>query len=187
MRKIIYQVWTSLDGYAADANHTTKFFEDPKFSEGSDTELLEYMDTIDTILLGANTYKMFVEFWPKANTDTEIIADRLNSTPKIVFSKTLKEAPWGKWPAAEIISGDAIAAVKKLKSQDKKNMVLWGSLSLAKSLMKEKLVDELHVRIVPVVLGKGTPLFENLAETKLKLVDTKRYPPGIVLLQYVRE
>ena len=184
MRKLIYQVWISLDGYAADANHSTKFFEDPKYSEGSDQELLDHMDNIDTILLGANTYKMFVEFWPKATTDTELIADRLNSTAKIVFSKSLKEAPWGKWPAARIISNDALAAVKKLKSQGEKDMVLWGSLSLARSLMKENLIDEYHVRIVPVVLGKGISLFENAGETKLKLTDTIRYPPGIVLLKY---
>lgn len=63
-------------------------------------------------------------------------------------------------------------------------MVLWGSLSLANSLMKAKLVDELHIRIVPVVLGKGKSLFENIAEVKLQLFETKKYPSGIVLLQY---
>lgn len=183
MRKIIYQVWLSLDGYAADADHSTKFFEDPKYGEGSDQELLDYMDTIDTILLGANTYRLFVGFWPEA-PGTEIIADRLNSTLKIVFSKTMKEAPWGKWPAAQIESGDAIAAVKKLKSQNGKNMVLWGSLSLARSFIKENLIDEFHIRIVPVVLGKGIPLFENMGAKNLKLTSTKQYPSGIVLLAY---
>jgi dihydrofolate reductase len=184
MRKIIYQVWISLDGYAADANHSTKFFEDRKYGEGSDQELLDYMDNIDTVLLGANTYKMFVEFWPTEASENEIMSERLNSTPKIVFSKSLKAAPWGKWPAAQIESGDAIAAVKKLKSQNGKNMVLWGSLSLARSLMKENLIDEFHIRIVPVVLGKGTSLFENLEQKNLTLVETKQYPSGIVLIQY---
>lgn len=187
MRKIIYQVWISLDGYAADANHSTKFFEDRKYGEASDEDLLKYMDNFDTILLGANTYKMFVEFWPTEASENEIMSERLNSTPKIVFSKSLKEAPWGKWPAAQIEKGDAIAAVKKLKSQKGKNMVLWGSLSLARSLMEENLIDEFHIRIVPVVLGKGTSLFENIEEKNLTLVETKQYPSGIVLIQYKPE
>ena len=66
-------------------------------------------------------------------------------------------------------------------------MVLWGSLSLAKSLMKENLVDELHIRIVPVVLGKGTSLFENAGETTLQLAETKSYPSGVVLVRYKPE
>ena len=187
MRKIIYQVWISLDGYAADANHATKFFEDPKYGEVSDQDLLDYMNNIDTVLLGANTYKMFVEFWPTQAAENEIMAESVNNTPKIVFSKSLKEAPWGKWEPASIESGDAIAAIKKLKSQNGKSMVLWGSLSLAKSLMKENLVDELHIRIVPVVLGKGTSLFENAGETTLQLAETKSYPSGVVLVRYKPE
>jgi dihydrofolate reductase len=184
MRKIIYQVWISLDGYAADANHSTKFFEDPKYGGSSDKDLLDYMDNIDTILLGANTYTMLVEYWPDVSPDKEVMAGRLNSTPKIVFSKSLKEAPWGKWPAAEIISSDAISAIKKLKGQNKKDMVLWGSISLAKSLMKENLIDEYHIRVVPIVLGKGVSLFGDVSEINLKLTETKQYPSGMVLLEY---
>lgn len=184
MRKIIYQPWVSLDGYAADGDNSTKFFEDKKYGGHSDQELLDYMDNIDTILLGANTYKLFADFWPTVTTEQEIIADRLNSTPKIVFSKSLQEAPWGKWPPAKIINSDAIAALKKLKSQNGKDMVLWGSISLAQSLMKENLVDEFHIRIVPIVLGKGKLLFEHIPEIKLELFDSKKYDAGLMLLQY---
>jgi dihydrofolate reductase len=77
-----------------------------------------------------------------------------------------------------------VSALKKLRSQNGKHMVLWGSLSLAKSLMKENLVDELHIRIVPVVLGKGISLFQNTDEKDLKLVSTRQYPSGIVLMVY---
>lgn len=184
MRKIIYQPWISLDAYAADANDSTKFFEDRKYGGESDQDLLDYMDNIDTILLGANTYKLFVDFWPSVDPGIEIIADRLNSTPKIVFSKTLKEAPWGKWPAATIIPTDALKALQELKAQDKKDMVLWGSISLARSLMKAKLIDEFHVRIVPIVLGKGRPLFEDLSALQLQLFETKPFSSGLVLLKY---
>jgi dihydrofolate reductase len=184
MRKIIYQPWISLDGFAADADNSTKFFEDRKYGVGSDEDLHAYMDNIDTILLGANTYKLFVEYWPKPEADTELMAETLNRTPKIVSSKSLKEAPWGKWPAAEVISSDAIAAVKKLKAQNGKHMVLWGSMLLANAFIKENLIDEFHIRVVPIVLGKGTPLFKNKSALTLELFDSKRYSSGVVLLQY---
>src|SRR5688572_215163 len=100
MRKVIFQQWVSIDGYAADKNGEVRFIESSTDSKYSDQEQLKWLDTIDTIILGANTYKLFVEFWPTATNDQEVIADKLNSIPKIVFSKTLVKAPWGKWPEA---------------------------------------------------------------------------------------
>lgn len=117
MRKLIFQEFLSLDGYAADKDHSTKFFESPEFSEQSDEDLLAEMHMFDTILLGAKTYKMFVDFWPEADTKEQIVADKLNSIPKIVFSNTLKEAPWGQWSHATVVSGDAVPAIKKLKKE----------------------------------------------------------------------
>lgn len=170
---------------AADAEGTTQFFEAPEYSATSDDDLLAEMQQFDTILLGANTYRMFVDFWPTASNDEQIVADKLNSIPKIVFSQTLQTAPWGKWPAATIESGDAVEAVKKLKQQPGKNMVLWGSISLAQAFMKANLIDEYHLRIVPVVLGTGRPNFDNAGAIDLTLTDTKQYPSGLVLLKYV--
>src|SRR5688500_5879360 len=103
MRKVIFQEFLSLDGYAADKDNSTKFFEDPKFAEVSDEDLLEEMNRFDAILLGANTYKMFVDYWPDVDTREQIVADKLNSIPKIVFSSTIKNAPWGKWQPATVV------------------------------------------------------------------------------------
>ncbi len=170
---------------AADAAGTTQFFESPVYSATSDDDLLTEMQQFDTILLGANTYKMFVEFWPSASNDEQIVADKLNSIPKIVFSKTLQAAPWGQWPAATIEPGDAVAAVQRLKQQPGKNMVLWGSISLSQSLMKANLIDEYHLRIVPVVLEKGRPNFYATGSLDLSLTESKQYASGLVLLKYV--
>lgn len=112
MKKLIFQEFISLDGYAADSNNSTEFFEDKRLSEHSDEDLFAEMENFDTILLGANTYKLFAEYWPEANTDKEIMADRLNSIPKIVFSSSIEKAPWGKWPDATIIKTDAVEAIK---------------------------------------------------------------------------
>ena len=172
-----------MDGYAADANNSTAFLASVTLNKYSDIDLLDFMDSIDTILLGANTYKLFVDFWPGATTAEEIIADRLNSTPKIIFSTTLTRAPWGRWPDATIIKTDAVQALKKLKAQDGKNMVLWGSISLAQSFMKENLIDEYHFRICPLVLGSGRPLFETTGPLNFELFGSKQYESGLMLLQ----
>ena len=184
MRKLIFQEFLSLDGYAADKDQSTKFFESPEYSKDSDDDLLAEMNRFDTILLGANTYKMFVDFWPTATNDEQIVADKLNSIPKIVFSSALKEAPWGKWEPAKIESGDAVKAVTQLKKQAGKDMVLWGSISVAQHLMKANLIDEYQLRIVPVLLGDGTLLFEKRDEMQLELTKTKSYDSGLLLVHY---
>jgi dihydrofolate reductase len=186
MRKLIFQEFISLDGYAADRDHSTKFFESDIYSKESDNDMLKEMNRFDTILLGATTYKMFAEFWPEATTDEQIVADKLNSIPKIVFSNTLKSAPWGKWPAASLVSGDAVTAIRDLKKKEGKDMVLWGSISLAQDLIKENLIDEYHFRIVPVILGGGTLLFTETDELKLKIVNSKAYTSGLLLAHYER-
>ena len=185
MRKVILQEWISLDGYAADQNGTTDFFSSPKYNEGSDQDQLSFMERIDTILLGSNTYKMFSEYWPDADPKAEMIATRLNETSKIVFSTTLIQAPWGKWQDCQIES-DLENTVRRLKLQEGKDMVLWGSLSIAQSLIEAGLVDEYQLRIVPILLSAGRPMFltSKGPELNLQLMTSKVYQSGIILLVY---
>jgi len=160
------------------------FFEDRRFGEGSDEDLLREMDNFDTILPGANTFKMFVEFWPDATNDMEIMADKMNSIPKIVFSRSLEKAPWGIWPEADIIQTDVVEAARKLKTGKGKNMVLWGSISLARAFMSANLIDEYHLRIVPKLLGAGRLLFDGNLLLDLNLNEVKKYSSGLILLKY---
>lgn len=184
MRKLIFQEFISLDGYAADKNHSTSFFESPVYSAKSDNDLLKEMHRFDNILLGAKTYKLFADFWPTANNDEQIVADKLNSIPKIVFSNTLTSAPWGKWSEASIMNGDAADNVKELKKRQGTDMVLWGSISIAQRLMEENLIDEYQIRIVPVILGSGILLFKPGSELQLELISSKNYPSGLQLIHY---
>jgi dihydrofolate reductase len=184
MRKLIFQQFLSLDGYAADAQGTTQFFESPEYSNASDDDLLKEMERFDLILLGRKTYELFAGFWPSATNDEQIVADKLNSIPKMVFSNTLKKAPWGNWPEASITAGDAVTGIQNLKQQNGKDMVLWGSISLSQALIRENLVDEYHIRIVPVLLGEGIPQFNKSVKIDLKLTKSKTYDSGLVLLQY---
>ena len=187
MRKLIVEEWMSLDGYVTDKNGSLDFFTQltPEQNKYSDNDQLQFLETIDTILLGRKTYELFADFWPTATTDKEVIADKLNSLEKIVFSNSITKTPWGKWKDAAIINGEAATAIKKLKSLPGKDMVLWGSIELAQSLMKGNLVDEYHIQLCPVVTGGGRSLFtQQLHFSKLKLTAVRQYDTGTVFLNY---
>ena len=185
MRKLILQEWLSLDGFTADKNGKLDFFLKDELNKDSDDDLLKFMENIDTILLGRKTYDLFIDFWPEATTDTEIIADKLNSTDKIIFSNTITKAPWGKWPEAKVIHGDAVHEIRNLKNGPGKSMVMWGSITLAQALIKENLIDEYHLRICPTAIGSGRPLFPAVADyINLKLAEFKKYDSGLVFLKY---
>ncbi|MGB7395930.1 MAG: dihydrofolate reductase family protein [Pricia sp.] len=182
-RKVILQEFVTVDGYAADEEGKLDFIV--KLTDEINKDQFKFIDTIDTILLGTNTYRMFVEFWPTATTDKDILADKLNSTPKVVFSKTLEKAPWGKWEDAKIVQDDAASTISKMKQETGKDMVIWGSISLAQSLMKKGIVDEYQLFICPVVLGKGKPLFsKGITIPDMQLLGTKTYDDGSVFLKY---
>lgn len=184
MRKLIIQEWLSIDGYAADEKGSTDFFGSVEMSADSDQDILERMNSIDTILLGANTYKLFVDFWPTPQAEKEIIANRLNETPKIIFSNSLEKVEWGKWNNASLQGGNAIEEIKKLKQLSGGNIVLWGSLSLTRSLLSANLIDEIQIRTVPIILGKGLRLFGKSEQIKFETTAIKQYDSGITLVEY---
>jgi dihydrofolate reductase len=185
MRKLILEEWLTLDGFAADRDGELGFFPAVDTDHFSDRDQLAFLDGVDTIVLGRRTYELFVEFWPTATSDKEIIADRLNALPKLVFSNTLAAAPWGRWPAAKIVRGDAVAAVRELKRGDGKHLVLWGSLSLAQTLMAADLIDEYHFQLCPTILGGGRRLFPDLAlPANLERKSVRTYDTGVVFLHY---
>ena len=186
MRKLIVQQWISADGFAADSNGTTAFFENERYnSDYWDADQLQLLETIDTILLGANTYKMFLEYWPDADEDKEAIAPVLNATPKIVFSNSLAQAPWGKWEPATLVPGDAVAYVTRLKEQPGKDIILWGSLGLCTALAEANLTDEYHLTIAPAFVGSGKHFLPEGKEwLDMEVLKSKTYPNGVVSLIY---
>src|SRR5690606_38828288 len=122
------------------------------------------------MLLGRNTYQLFAGFWPEATTDQELVADKLNALGKIVFSQTLGSAPWGKWEAGRVVKGMLADEIKQLKQQPGKDMVVWGSLSLVQSLIRESLVDEYIFMVCPVAIGAGKEIFPE-KKVGLKLME----------------
>ena len=184
MRKLIVQEWLSADGFAADEEGSTDFFGPTEDSKQNDEDVMEEMKHIDTILLGANTYRMFLDFWPTVKASKEIIGATINNTAKIVFSNSLEQVEWGNYNSIQLQAGDAIKSIAALKNQNGKDLILWGSLSLFRSLLSAELVDEIQLRTVPIVLGKGIRLFGESDQVKLKTIDTKKYVSGNTLVSY---
>jgi len=181
MRTVVVQQFVTLDGYAAGPNGELDFVTesgaDADPTEGPFVEKqLAFIESLDTILLGAVTYRGFADYWPEQTTETQAIADALNATPKVVFSSTLESAPWGNWEPARLVSGSATEEVRRLKAEPGGDMVVWGSLTLSDSLMRDGLVDEYRLQILPVVLGRGKRLFEQgLPPQNLKLLESDTY------------
>jgi dihydrofolate reductase len=188
MRRVVLQEFVSLDGLAAGENDSVAFI--PASTQGDQSfgrEQLALMDAIDAILFGAVTYRMFAGFWPNVTEGEEKpFADKVNATPKVVFSKTLERASWGSWDEARLVKGSAVDEVTRLKGEPGRDMLIWGSISLAQSLMAAKLIDEYRLVLCPVVLGSGKPLFgDELASIPMHLVNVQRLDRGVVSLTYV--
>lgn len=187
MRNIILQEFISLDGMAAGPDDSVEFV--PAATQGDQSfgaRQLAFMDSIDAILLGRKTYEMFADHWPNVTSgDDKAFADRINAIPKIVFSRSLSRAPWGKYAEATIIKDQATEEVAKLKQQPGKSMVLWGSLSIAQVLEDNGLIDEYQLIVCPVVLGTGRRMFrEGTDGYELSLRETRSFDSGVVLLSY---
>lgn len=141
---------------------------------------MDFIDSVDTMILGANTYAMAHSYWPTAD-DQGAYGEKLNRLTKVVGSTKLRDAPWGTYPAATV-THDAVATIRELKGEGGKNLWLWGSLTLMRSAFDADLVDEVQLRVCPTTRGRGVPMFE--ARRDLRLIEARSFENGIVLLRY---
>jgi len=183
MRKLIVQEFVSVDGFAADREKSTSFFDGTRMHIGKEVDvyMVEFIKTIDSILLGRKTYEMFLDYWPNIDPKEDIVGPSLNATNKYVFSDTLETVEWGDWNSAELVKENYVDFINELKAKPGKNIVVWGSLSLTKSLFEAKLVDELHLMVCPVAIGKGYHFLSEQEELlKLKLLSNNSFPSSVV-------
>ncbi len=144
----------------------------------------EQLSAIDMIMFGRVTYQGMASFWPTpfALENDPLIANQMNNSPKIVVSKTLEKAEWHN---TRLIKDKVAEEITQLKQQPGKDLAIFGSANLTASLMQMGLVDELRLMVNPVILGKGTPLFQNVNDKmNLKLIKTRVFGNGNVLLNY---
>ena len=185
MRKIIVTEFMSLDGvFEAPGPDGSGFKYEgwtfPYINEEFSKFKLDELHDSETLLLGRITYESFAKAWP-GRTDEMGFADKFNSMPKYVVSKTLKKAQWNN---SHIIKDNIVEEIQKLKKQKGGNIVVHGSGVLARFLIEHGLIDELTILLYPVVLGTGKRLFADLNKTNLKLVETKPFKTGTVVLRY---
>jgi len=130
-------------------------------------------------LLGRRSYEWFAARWPARKGE---LADRLNSLPKYVVSATLSEPTWSN---STVLKGDVLHEVSKLKQELHGEIVVPASFGLVRTLMEHDLVDELRLKIFPVVLGAGERLFGETSDTKpMRLINTQTVGDGLAFLTY---
>lgn len=183
MRKIIYWVHTSVDGFIDGPNGE---FDWPTMGP----ELSAYSESldkrVDTLLFGRPVWEMMVGFWPNAESITDdphtlAFAPFWRATPKIVFSRSYQGDDW----TTRVISGDLAKEVAELKAEPGQDLLLTGGSALAGALAELGLIDEFHIAIHPVVLGGGRPLFANPDDRRrLRHVDTTVLDGQIVVSHY---
>lgn len=187
MKKLILQQFVTIDGYAAATNGDMDFIQEyaAKNDKSYQEDATRFLDSVGTMILGRNTYTLFSEYWPFAESEVGEFAEKLNSLSKYVVSTTLKEAPWGDLEGAEIINESPADKIAGLKQGSGKDIVVWGSLKLATLLAKRSLIDEYQLRVCPYMMGAGKSLFtDELGMPEVKLMEAKKYDAGMVFLRY---
>lgn len=187
MRKLVFFMHASLDGFVAGLNGEMDWI---KF----DDELFDFVATMtanaDTALYGRVTYEMMQSYWPSAAEKPNASKhDKEHSAwykqvSKIVLSKTISQ----KAPGNTIILSDQIADnLQKIKQQDGKNILIFGSPRASHSLLELGLIDEFWVFVNPVLLGQGIPLFKGITQTTtLQLIENKPFACGVIALHYAK-
>jgi dihydrofolate reductase len=198
MRRIRMYNNVSADGYFADEHGKLDWFvQDPELNK----EAVSGSSQNDAVMLGRKTYEMFASFWPKVAAEAEggkakgphgggpsaeivAMAKFLDDAKKIVFSKSLRDPTWRNTRVFHELNP---ATVEALKREPGKNIIVFGSGSIVSQLTRLGLIDVYDFVVNPVLIGNGHHLFEDVAvKSKLRLVESKAYPTGTVVVRYER-
>jgi dihydrofolate reductase len=182
MRKLIVFNNVTLDGYFTDKSGDMSWAhkQDPEWN----AFIGENASSGGELLFGRITYEMMASFWPtpQAMQSLPVVAEGMNNSPKVVFSRTLDEAPWNN---TKLVKGDLAAEVRKMKNQPGKNIAILGSGSIVAQLAQEGLIDEYQIVLNPIALGNGRTMFDGIKKKlALKLTKTRAFSNGNVFLTY---
>jgi dihydrofolate reductase len=176
MRKIVAGLFISLDGVIEAPNDWTGRWFSPEVGQAVGSMIAAQ----DAMLLGRVTYEEFAAHWPH---QTGEMADAMNGTAKYVVSGTLTSADWQN--STLIPAATAATEIAELKGQPGKNIGMTGSATLVAWLLRQGLLDELHLLVFPLVLGRGKRLFDGEGgQVGLKLAASEAFPTGVVHLTY---
>jgi dihydrofolate reductase len=178
MPELLVDFITSLDGYAAAEGWPGWWgLEGPEYLAW----LREQPEADYTILMGATTYRVMSRFAAEGEPGTDALA----GMAKVVFSTTLSEPL--SWANTQLVAGDAVEAVREMKTTGSKSMRTIGSLSLSRSLLNAGLVDRFRVVVFPVITGNGgrERIYDGYPEVALEMIGSRTFDGRIQLLEYV--
>ncbi len=173
-RKVILYIAMSLDGFIAKKDDDISFLSMVE-QESEDYGYSDFIRNIDTVILGRKTYSKVLEMgfgFPHSDKETYIITRTSKPKENLV----------------NFYTGNINELIETLKNKNGKNIFVDGGAEVVNELLKDDLIDEFYISIIPILLGDGIPLFKGSnPELKLKLVSSKKFAKGLVQLHYVRQ
>lgn len=184
MRKVIYWVNTSVDGFVEGPHGE---FDWALVGPELDQYSRDVHEHVDTLLYGRRVFEMMAGYWPTAGAASDDPHDQWflpvwNSTPKIVFSRSQRSIEW----ADEVVGGDLAAAIERLRSAPGRDLLLTGGAELAARLSELDLIDEYRIAVHPVVLAGGRQVLPLTERRTLTLVDATVLDERVTVMRYTR-
>lgn len=176
MRKVVFKIHVSLDGYIRARGTDPMGWVFRTYDEELKAWEVALLWDAGVHIMGRALYEEMAAHWPGSS---EPWAPPMNEIPKVVFSRTLNQAPWRETRIADGELGEEIA---RLKDEPGKDVLLHGGANFMQALARLRLVDEYRMLVHPVVLGAGLALFKEPLD--LALVGTRAFPGGVVLATY---
>ncbi|MBV8673759.1 MAG: dihydrofolate reductase [Acidobacteriaceae bacterium] len=184
MRKLIVFNHVSLDGYFIDANSSMSWAKTRRDDPEWNAFVEQNASGNGPLLFGRKTYELMIQYWPTpmARQHDAAIADRMNKLPKVVFSTNLPEATWSN---TKLVRDDLTGEVRRMKQEPGDGLTILGSGTLVAQLADAGLIDQYHLVVNPLVLGKGRTMFEGIKDKlDLKPVKSRTFGNGCVYLAY---
>ncbi len=179
MKKLIFQMSVSLDGYVEGPNHEIDWhLVDEEFNAYA----LQMLTASDVLIMGRKTYELMAGYWPTAADNDLVVKEKMNSTPKLVFSRTLKKV---EWQNSRLAVGSIADEVARLKQVPGDGLLPVGGSELAVSFLEQGLMDELRIILTPILLGGGKIVFDGIKKRyPLRQLSTKAFKSGNVVVTY---
>ena len=185
MRRLVVFNNVTLDGYFTGVEGALSWAHSGNEDAEFNAFVADNASGEGQLLFGRITYELMASYWPTAIAikHDPIVAEGMNSMPKIVFSRTLDKVTWSN---TKLIKGDIAAAIRKMKNEAGMDMTILGSGSIVSQLAPEGLIDEYQIVLNPIVLGTGRTMFDGIKEKlNLKLTKTRTFSSsGKVFLCY---
>jgi dihydrofolate reductase len=179
MRKLIMWNLITLDGMFEGPTSWDLDWHQSVWGQELEQLSIEQLHSADMLIFGRITYEGMAAYWQTAEGE---VAGLMNNLSKVVFSRTLENAPWNN---TRLVMHGAVDEILRLKSEGDGNMFVFGSANLSSTFIKNCLFDEFRLALSPVILGSGSPLFKtNPDQLKLRLIQSRPLSSGCVILRY---